>query len=81
MYLYGKQKVKSILNHETRRTTINEYMYFSDRNVKDTRALPSNFYLSIDRSKAILLLWFYCFVFWSRVFVLFEPYVCFHNLS
>ena len=34
-----------------------------------------------DRFKAILLLWFYCFMYYSRMFVLFEPSVCFHIFS
>ena len=34
-----------------------------------------------DRSKAILLLWFYLFYVLGSTFVLFEPYVRFHSFS
>ena len=38
---------------------------------------PSVIYIT-DRSKANVCCGSNCFVFWSRVFVLFEPYVLFH---
>ena len=36
------------------------------------------FHIITDRSKAILLLWFYLFCDLESIFVLFEPYVRFH---
>ena len=59
---------------------------------KTSLSLPIILYIT-NRSKAILLLWFYFvfwsrsfllfkpyFVFWSRSFLLFKPYICFHIL-
>ena len=50
-------------------------------NAQELLAISLHFPISTDRSKAILLFGSICFMFWSRLFVMFEPYVRFHSFS
>ena len=44
-------------------------------------SLSSQVFLFTDHSKAILLMCFYIFMFWGRMFVLFEIHVRFHSFN